>query len=419
MLAGMRDTTLYATILGVETPWRVSEVETAVEAGQIIVKVDAPTSMKFGCPTCNADCPRHDHRKRKWRHLPTCQYQTILEVDVPRVSCAEHGVQQVSVPWAEKNSSFTALFEALVIAWLEEASIKAVAERMQLTWDQVDGVLQRAVARGLARRGPLAPRNIGVDETSYQKHRQYVTVVNDAESGNVIWVADGHGRESLDSFYQTLTPAVLAGLRSVTMDMWRAYISSTIEHVPGCEKKIAFDRFHIVQHLGHAVDIVRRAENKRLVNAGDFRLKKTKYIWLKRKKNLNTKHKQRFNELVESGLQTARAYALKETACSIWGYTVRGWARRAWTSWIQTALVSGIGPMIKVAKMLRFHLIGILNADVLGVTNARAESLNSKVQKVKRMACGFRNRRRFRNAIYFHLGGLDMAPQLAATHTRS
>ena len=330
---------------------------------------------------------------------------------MPRVSCAEHGVHQVHVPWAEKNSSFTALFEALVIAWLEEASIKAVAERMQLTWDQVDGVLQRAVVRGLARRGPVAPRDLGVDETSYQKHRQYVTVVNDAESGDVIWVADGHGRESLDSFYETLTPAVLAGLRSVSMDMWNAYIYSTIEHVPDCEKKIAFDRFHIVQHLGHAVDLVRRAENRTLVKAGDFRLKKTKYIWLKRKKNLN--------ELVDSGLQTAQAYALKEIACGIWGYKFRGWARRAWKSWIQMALDSGIAPMIKVAKMVRYHLIGILNADVLGVTNARAESLNSKIQKVKRMACGFRNRKRFRNAIYFHLGGLDMSPQLASTHTRS
>jgi len=75
--------------------------------------------------------------------------------------------------------------------------------------------------------------------------------------------------------------------------------------------------------------------------------------------------------------------------------------------------------MVKVAKMIRYHLIGILNADVLGVTNARAESLNAKIQKMKRMACGYRNRERFRNAIYFHLGGLDLSPQTAVTHTRS
>ena len=74
--------------------------------------------------------------------------------------------------------------------------------------------------------------------------------------------------------------------------------------------------------------------------------------------------------------------------------------------------------MVRVARTIRYHLIGILNADVLGVTNAKAENLNAKIQKVKRMACGYRNRARFHNAILFHLGGLDLQPHPAATHTR-
>ena len=68
------------------------------------------------------------------------------------MSCPEHGVHQVTVPWADPGSAFTALFEALVIDWLKEASFKAVAERMGLSWDEADGIQGRAVARGLARR---------------------------------------------------------------------------------------------------------------------------------------------------------------------------------------------------------------------------------------------------------------------------
>lgn len=419
MLARMQDTNLYAAILGVVSPWEVTEVRPEVERGRILVVVEDASGVELPCPECGKPCPRHDHRKRRWRHLPTCQYQTILEVDVPRVRCEEHGVHQVPVPWADSNSSFTALLEALVISWLKQASTSAVAELMDLTWDQVDGIMQRAVRRGLERRGPIEPERIGVDETSFQKRREYVTVVNDLDGGSVLWVADGRGQDALNGFYSGLSRKAKAGIKAVAMDMWKPYIFSTAAHVPDAEHKIAFDRFHIVQHLGKAVDQVRRQENRELIQGGGDRLKRTKYLWLKAGRNLLGDQKRSFQALKESSLRTARAWALKEAACGIWGYKVAGWAKRAWSSWLDWASRSRLQPMVRVARMIRYHLIGIINADVLGVTNARAESLNAKIQKVKRMACGYRSRERFRHAILFHLGGLDLRPHAAATHTRS
>src|SRR5205085_4425672 len=133
-------------------------------------------------------------RERRWRHLDTCQYRTILVAQVPRVECAEHGVKTVRAPWSEPGSPFTALFEALVIDWLRAvASTRRVAKQLGLTWDQVDGVMQRAAARGLERRKLEAPRHVGVDETSFQKRHEYVTVVAETERGVVHHVADGHG----------------------------------------------------------------------------------------------------------------------------------------------------------------------------------------------------------------------------------
>ncbi len=67
----------------------------------------------------------------------------------------------------------------------------------------------------------------------------------------------------------------------------------------------------------------------------------------------------------------------------------------------------------KTAKTIRQHLYGIINAIVLKANKGIAESINAKIQKVKAMACGFRNRERFRNAIYFHLGELDLYPRSA------
>ena len=100
--------------------------------------------------------------RRSWRHLPTCQYRTILTAEVPRVRCSEHGVHTIGVPWSDPGSRFTALFEALVIDWLGAASMSAVARLLDLSWDQVDGAMQRAVKRGLERRGPApASRRLG------------------------------------------------------------------------------------------------------------------------------------------------------------------------------------------------------------------------------------------------------------------
>lgn len=154
----MRDTELYAQILGVRKPWEVTGVSLDLRAGEVEVFVGHGSPEALQCPECGAGAKRYDSRERRWRHLPTCQYRTILVADVPRVRCSEHGVKTVAVPWSDPGSGFTALFEALVIDWLREASISAVARRLDLTWDQVDGVMQRAVERGLLRRELVAAR---------------------------------------------------------------------------------------------------------------------------------------------------------------------------------------------------------------------------------------------------------------------
>ena len=147
----MRDKELYAQILGIKSPWIVSRVELVLSAGEVTVHVEQAPGAKQYCPICAKVSPGYDSRPRRWRHLDTCQYKTILVADVPRVQCPEHGVVTVAVPWAEPGSGYTALFEALVIDWLQEASTAAVSRLMRLSWNAIDGMMQRAVKRGLSR----------------------------------------------------------------------------------------------------------------------------------------------------------------------------------------------------------------------------------------------------------------------------
>src|SRR5437870_5317412 len=148
----MRDRELYAKILGLEAPWTVTAVDLDLAAGRVVVRLGRTGGAPLACPECGQTCPGYDAQPRRWRHLDTCQFQTILEGDVPRCQCPEHGVKQVRVPWAEPGGRFTALFERLAIDWIGAAGRQAAARRLGLSWEQADGIMQRAIDRGLARR---------------------------------------------------------------------------------------------------------------------------------------------------------------------------------------------------------------------------------------------------------------------------
>jgi transposase len=255
---------------------------------------------------------------------------------------------------------------------------------------------------------------------SFQRRHEYVTVIIDREAKVVSHVADGRGREVLDDYFDAHSAAEREAVTSVTMDMWPAYIESTREHIPAADTKIAFDKFHVAQHLGNAVDKVRREEHRVLRKEQDEQLNKTKYLWLRNPDNFTAEAWQRFEALRHSSLKTARAWAIKEYAMTLWSYRRRAWALRAWKRWYSWAIRSRLEPVKKVARMVKAHLDGILTAVIKGITNARAEGINAKIQWMKYTARGFRNRERFRNAIYFHLGGLDLYPAgiSRVTHTR-
>lgn len=129
----MRDKDLYAKILGLESAWAVREVTLNLAGGEVVVHVEHDGRTALSCPECGTEAPGYDVRERRWRHLDTCQYRTILEGQVPRCRWPEHGVRQVRVPWGEPGSRFTVLFEALVIDGLRETSISAVGRNLALS----------------------------------------------------------------------------------------------------------------------------------------------------------------------------------------------------------------------------------------------------------------------------------------------
>jgi len=408
----MDDTQLFTKLLGIAPPWRVTRVTVDMAAERIDVWVEESPGTKFHCAGCGAPVPVYDHTPEQvWRHLDTCQCQTYVHARLPRTACPVDGVRQLAAPWAEGRSEYTRLFEARIIDTAKECDVTGVRRLLRITWDATWGVLTRAVARGLARKPRRIPTRLGIDEKAIRKGHHYETIVVDLDTGTVEAVLDDRTQASLEAYYRQFTADELASIEAIAMDMWEPYILATQACVPEAARKIVFDKYHAIRTITAAVDQVRRQEHKALQAQDDDRLTGTKPLWLWNEENVPEWRRAEFDALKHAELKTSRAWAIKEALRGFWNYVYPKRAARYFAAWYFWATHSRLAPMIKAAKTLKRHLPNLLTYFRHWITNATSEGINSKIQTIKLMACGYRNREHYKTAILFHCGGLDLYPR--------
>ena len=414
----MDDNLLFTKILGISLPWLVKQVVVDEKSQRVDIYVDHEPGIRAMCPVCEKFYGVYDHApERIFRHLDTCQMGTYVHVRLPRVNCPDHGVKQIMSEFGENGSGMTFAYESFVIRVARECSIEATARICGLGWDQSWNTLDRAVKRGLGRKEHRVPARIGVDEKSIAKGHKYESLVYDIDAGTVEYVCDDRGQKSLEKYYRQFSSDELAKVQAVAMDMWDPYIAATKAYIPGAEQKIVFDRFHIMRHVLDAVDKVRKAEHKALTEAGQQTLKGARYLWLWSQENIPVWRQPEFEALKAKDLKVCRAWAIKENLRHMWSYWHAGYMRKYFAKWHHWATHSRLEPIKKAAKTLKRHLDNIVTYAKHRITNALAEGINAKIEKIKRMACGFRNRAHYRTAIYFHCGGLDLFPRPSAQQT--
>lgn len=400
----------YSLLLGLIPPWLVTNVDLQMNARLVEIDVQWPIDHRPECPECGRSCSINDHREeRRWRHLDTMQFQTIIKSRVPRADCPEHGVKTIAVPWAGPNSRFTLLFERLAIDVMMAAkSIKEAAKLLGLSWDQVHHIQARAVERGLSRREFDEIKNVGIDEKSFLKGHKYASLMVDINGERILDVVEGRTLEAANSLWQKLPQEIRSGIDAVAMDMWDAFITSARTNAPQAE--IVHDKFHIAKYLNEAVDKVRRAEHKAFMKDTDETLKGAKYLFLKNTENMSDQEKERFKALRMDKLKAGRAWSIKEMFSEFWTYTYQASAQKFFDRWYWWATHSRLKPMIDVAKLMKRHLDNILTYLRHRITNAMMEGFNSKIQTIKANARGYRNFANYRIAILFYCGKLELYP---------
>lgn len=408
----MYDKELYRQVLGVEYPWYVVDVRLIMEEDSIYVYLKESSDALWFCPKCGEPVSVYDHRKeRKWRHLDTCQFKTFIVASVPRICCKEHGVLSVDVPWSESHSHFTFLFESLAINLLFATQVQAkTAKLLRLSAGQVHDIMERAVNRGLNRRDKSELiEHLSIDEKSFQKGHHYITVLGDSVGGSVLDVCETRTKEAANALLKkTLTKAQQSNILSITMDMWEAFMNAAKEVIAKAD--IIHDRFHLAKYLNDAVDKTRQAENRTLQKNDCSTLKNSKYLWLKRTDDFTNAQSERFAELREQDLATAKVWSFKETFRSFFDCKTIEEGKDFFSSWYNEALALGSYHLTKVAKLLNRHIEGLLTYIKHRRTNAIAEGLNSRIQHIKSCAHGFRKFENYRIAILFFLGKLQLYP---------
>ena len=401
----MRVTRLLRDLLGLEET-RVLDVNFD-EVG-LVVDV-APTWRSPRCSECGRKCPGYDRdRDRRWRHLDLAGVLVQLRYDTRRVDCPRCGVKVEQLPWAETSAWFTRPFEDHVGYLAQRCDKTAVSSMMRVAWDTVGAIIQRVVARH-QKRDPLKGLTvIGVDELSYRRHHEYITVVVDHDRACIVWAKPGKNADTLRAFFDELGPARCAKLEAVTIDMSKAYIKAVTECSP--QAQIIFDRFH-VQRLAHdALDEVRRDEVRAATEDERGALKKTRWALQKSPWNLNGVETMKLARLSTVNRRIFRAYLLKDALAALLDRKQVNVAATKLDEWISWASRSRLAPFRRVARTIREHAAGILAYVRSRLSNGRTEGLNGKLRTLTRRAYGFHSAHGLIAMLKLCCSGIDLQP---------
>ena len=404
----MKDTALYEHLLGLKTPWVVKSVDLSLTERRVVVEVVLRRGQVWADPT---DDTKRAHvngwSERQWRHLDTCQFETIIKARVPQLKYSDGSVEELTVPWAERYSRVTTLMTGFVIKLLPACpSTQSVCALTRLSWGTVNAIMVSAVERGMLRRTEQEIAYLGIDEKSSEKGHRYASILTDIDRSRVLDLVPERKLDAAVSLLETLTPSQRASVKAVAMDMWPAFMSATKQCMPQAD--IVHDKFHISKYLGEAVDAVRKQEHRRLSQAGTSPLTGSKWAWLKNYPDGRSAEAVSFRALNQLNLKTSRAWCIKENFTQFWSYSYKGAAKRFFDAWSTNAVRSRLEPVKKVVKMLRRHETGLLNFSQHKISNACAEGFNSAIQLIKANARGFRNFTNYRARILFHCGKLDL-----------
>lgn len=381
------------------------------------VEVEPRANSRAVCSVCGRPRPGYDRlAMRRFEFVPLWGIQVFLLYAPRRVDCPSCGIRVERMPWAVGKHRLTQAYAWFLARWARRLSWKEVAEVFRTSWDSVFRSVEMAVEWGREHRDLSGIHSIGIDEIAWQRGHNYLTLVYqiDERCKRLLWVGEKRTVKTLLGFFRWLGSERSGQLKYICSDMWRPYLKVIAKKATKAVHVL--DRFHIMAHLGKAIDEVRAQEAKALKAKGyEPVLSKARFLLLKRPENLSETQEVGLAELLKYNLRAVRAYLLKEEFQFFWTYVSPYWAGKFLDRWCTKTMRSKIEPMKKVARMLRAHRQLLLNwFRARGqLSSGVVEGFNGKAKLISKRAFGFRTFRAAEIALYHGLGAL---PEPKFTH---
>ena len=377
---------------------------------QIEVPIRARQRSKPVCSSCGRKCPAYDRLEpRRFQFVPLWAIAVFFVYAPRRCDCPGCGVKVELLPWSSGKSPVTTAFAWFLASWAKTLSWTETARRFSTSWAVVFAAVRHAVEWGKAHRNLDEITAIGVDELAWKKGHKYLTLVYQLDAGQrrLLWIGRDRTAKTFATFFDWLGTARTSQLRFIVSDMWKAFLSTVSSRASGALHVL--DRFHVARLCNDAIEQTRRAEARRLREAGDtVTLKHTRWVLLKRRNDLSGKQRLRLRELLAVNLATVKAYLLKDDFSFFWKYKSPTYAARFLNGWIATALLTRIPAMVKLANTLDRHRPLLLNwFRARGeLAMGAVEGLNNKARVTTKLAYGFRTYEHAEIALFHRLGKL-------------
>jgi transposase len=400
----VRVSTAFNRMLRVPGAW-VDDVDFSVE-GVIVVHLRRKALLRR-CPCGTKTRARYDTSRRRWRHLDLGAQQLWLEADIWRLDCRACGrVRTEEVPWARPGARHTHDFEN-VIAWLAQRTDKtSICRLLRVSWEAVQAAVVRVVGDHLDDRRLDGLFNLGVDEISYKRGHQYLTVVADHDTGRVVWVAEGRTQAALTGFFDALGPERRALVQAVSMDMATIYRDATRRAVP--HAAICFDPFHLVSWANQALDSVFQRVDRRSSELTGREWRQARYALRAGAERLGLKHHELLAVIETDRAELFTAWQLKEEFRALFQTVEPDDAAGYLRDWIERCVASGLAAMVNLARKIDRNFEGIVNTVRLGFSNSRLEGINAKIRLINRRGYGHPNGRNLAAMIHLCLGGITI-----------
>jgi transposase len=396
----------FTLLLNLEDGWSVRSIRSDLNASEVYIKIECQL-REFSDPETEDICKFYDYApERTWRHLDTMQYKTYITCRLPRMKTRTGKVKTVSPSWASGYERHTYLFEHAVIDLLKASKNQTkTAELMRCSFDVVNRIIHLSTERGMSRRNltSVSFDHLSIDEKSFKKGHKYITVLSHPASGCVLEVEEERTKESCKRLLnKSLTEDQQKNVSTISMDMWKAFITTTKKMLPNAE--IVHDRFHLIKYLNEAIDKVRRREVKH-----HEELKHSRYALLKNKENLTEQQRIKFEAISDANYEVSKAWQVRENFKDLFSSNLNS-GFILYARWAANSTGRKIKEITKVVEVFNNHMRGVINALIFNFNNAMAERLNGKIQELKTVGRGYRTFKNFRSAILFFHGGLNLYP---------